>query len=375
MTGTAARRTGGLTLLVLSSGAVGHTQRWVDYFVDRGDEVHLASVEAGVPTRAIEHRLPSLAPVGVLRYPLTVPFVKRLVARIDPDVVVGHFVPNYGFVGALTGRHPLVCVGWGSDVLLNAGRTPFHRWRARMALERADLVLSDAEMLTRAIEAQGIEPRRIETFTFGIDTRRFRPLEGPKPEPKVVLSYRQLLPLYHVDLLIRAVPRVREAHADPIEVRIIGQGPEREALRRLSHELGVDDVVTFVEGRLTDEALIDEIRQAAVYVSCSRSDTTSVSLLEAMACGTAPAVTNIPGNREWLDDGVNGLLVPTDDPEPLARAIVRLLDDDTLRERFVEHNLRLVRARGDWATNMERTRRLLTELAASPAGRGVGVAR
>jgi len=364
-----------LRLLVLSSGGVGHTQRWVDYFVDRGDEVHLASLESGVPTRATEHRLPALAPVGLLKYPLAVPAVKRLIGTLDPDVVVGHFVPNYGFMGALAGRHPLVSVVWGSDVLLNAGATPFHRWRARYALESADLVLSDADMLTRAIHDQGIEPSRVETFTFGIDTRRFRPLAGEKPTPKVVLSYRQLLPLYHVDLLIRAVPLVRERCADPFVVRIVGQGTEREPLQKLSRELGVDDVITFVPGRPSDDELIEEIRRATVYVSCSRSDTTSVSLLEAMACGTAPAVTDIAGNREWLDDGENGLLVPTDDPEAMAGAITRLLDDAALRERFVEHNLRLVRARGDWATNMERTRRLLVELAGSPSGRPPTAAR
>jgi glycosyltransferase involved in cell wall biosynthesis len=351
-----------LRLLVLSNGAVGHTQRWVDYFVDRGDEVHLASLESGVPTRAHEHRLPSLVPLSALKYPMTVPWVRKLVQRLKPDAVVGHFVPNYGFLASLVGVRPYAVVAWGSDVLLNATRTRFHHWRVRRTLEGADLVLSDASMLTDAIRALGVQPRRIETLTFGIDTLRFRPLETPRPEPPIVLSYRQLLPLYHVDLLVRAVPEIARHSSAPFQVRIIGQGRERERLRALAAQLGVSDRVTFVEGRLRDEELTEEIRRASIYVSTSRSDTTSVSLLEAMACGVAPVVTRIAGNEEWIRDGENGLLVPLEPPADLGKAIGRLLEAPSLRATFAERNLHLVRARADWARNMERTRRLLGDL-------------
>ena len=93
-----------LKLLVLSNGAVGHTQRWVDYFVDRGDDVHLGSLESGVATRATEHALPQLAPFGMLKYPLAVPAARRLADRLQPDVVACHFVPNYGFMGGKSER-------------------------------------------------------------------------------------------------------------------------------------------------------------------------------------------------------------------------------------------------------------------------------
>lgn len=357
----------GLCLLVLSNGAVGHTQRWVDYFVDRGDEVHLASLECGVPTRAVEHRLPTLAPIGALKYPLAVPAARRLADRVKPDVIIGHFVPNYGFMGALMGRRPLVSVVWGSDILLNPGRTPFHRWRAKHTLETADVVLSDADMLSDAILARGIQPARLETFTFGIDTDRFRPGDTAKPEPAILLSYRQLLPLYHVDLLIRAAPILASITDVPFEIRIIGEGSERPKLIALAAELGVSDRVTFVEGRLTDDELIAEIQRATLYISTSRSDTTSVSLLEAMASGACPVVTDIDGNREWITHGENGLLVPLEVPHRLAEAANELLQDPDRRARIVEQNLKLVRARGDWATNMERTRRLLIELTARGA--------
>jgi L-malate glycosyltransferase len=352
-----------MRILVLSSGGVGHTQRWVDYFVDQGDEVHLATLETGVPTRALEHRLPSLAPVPALKYPMAVPWLRRLARELRPDVVAAHYVPNYGLMGALLGRRPLAVVAWGSDVLLNAGRTAFHRWRARYVLERADLVFSDAQMLTRTIAAQGIRPRRVETLTFGVDTRRFRPLEGSASAPPIILSYRQLLPLYHVDLLVRAVPEIKRRTKAAFQVRIIGQGSERERLVALAHALEVAAEVTFVPGRPSDEEMIDEIRRASVYVSTSTSDTTSVSLLEAMACGVPPVVTRIPGSEEWIVHGENGFLVPLEPPAALADAIVKLLEQPTLGRTFAERNLGLVRSRADWTRNMARTRELLAELA------------
>ncbi len=351
-----------LCLLVLSNGAVYHTQRWVDYFVDCGDEVHLASLDRCLPTRATAHKLPSIVPIHALRYPLTLPWVQRLYRRFRPDVIVAHFVPAYGFLGALMRRHPLVCVVWGSDVLINPSRTPFHLWRARYSLERTDLVFSDAEMLSRRVTELGARPERIETLTFGVDTARFRPLEGPRPDPPIVLSTRQLLPPYYVDLLIRAVPEIVKRTEKPFEVRIIGEGSEREGLEALAASLGVSERVTFVGGGLSEDRLTAEIQRASIYVSTTRSDSTSVSLLEAMACGVPPVVTDIEGNREWIESGENGVLVPVEPPEPLADAIAGLLEDPRRGRDFAERNLLLVRRRGDWKRNMARTRLLIYDL-------------
>ena len=361
--GAARAASGRLRLLILSNGSVTHTQRWADYFVDQGDEVHVASLEPCLPTRAHAHQLPSLVPINALRYPMTVPAVRRLARAMGANMVAAHFVPNYGMIGALAGRHPLAVVAWGSDLLLNPRRSPLHFWRARYVLERADIVFSDALMMTRAIGEMGIHPRRVETLTFGIDTSRFHPLAGPRPQPPIILSYRQLEPLYHVELLVRAVPEIKKKTRAPFAVRIIGQGSERERLITLARELDAASDITFVPGRPGDKELIEEIRRASIYVSTSKSDTTSVSLLEAMACEVPPVVTRIAGNEEWITHGDNGLLVPLDSHEGLADGIVKLLESPEVGRTFARRNFELVRSRGDWARNMARTRDLLLELA------------
>jgi glycosyltransferase involved in cell wall biosynthesis len=102
----------------------------------------------------------------------------------------------------------------------------------------------------------------------------------------------------------------------------------------------------------------------AVYVSTSLSDSTSVSLLEAMAAGTFPVVTDIEANHEWIDDGENGFLVPVDDPAALADRIHRALADRALRERGRRLNQARIRERASWQDNMDEVCALFERLVA-----------
>ena len=100
-----------------------------------------------------------------------------------------------------------------------------------------------------------------------------------------------------------------------------------------------------------------------IYVSTARSDTTSVSLLEAMACGLFPVVTDIPANREWIDDGHNGRLFPAGDAAALGQALVGAWSEAGLRRAARERNLEIVRSRARWQDTMEGPRRLMRRLA------------
>ena len=107
---------------MLSNAAVIHTRRWVEYFRGRGHEVGLWSLEPG-PADLGAQALPRLPLPGFLRYPLARPALERALDRFGPALVVAHFVPNYGVLGALSGRHPLAVIAWGSDLLVVARRS------------------------------------------------------------------------------------------------------------------------------------------------------------------------------------------------------------------------------------------------------------
>jgi glycosyltransferase involved in cell wall biosynthesis len=105
---------------------------------------------------------------------------------------------------------------------------------------------------------------------------------------------------------------------------IAGEGPLRAELEALARELEIGALVTFT-GWVGEEALRALYRTHEIYVSLSRSDSTSQSLLEAMAAGLVPVVTEIEGNREWVTHRNEGLLVPVGDAEAVACAIAEIV--------------------------------------------------
>jgi glycosyltransferase involved in cell wall biosynthesis len=344
-----------MRIAVLGSAAALHTRRWARALADRGAEVRIFSLEAPpVAPGAADPADPADPPCTVLsawplprglRYPAARGALARALAAFVPDLVEAHFVPNYGLLGALVERRPLVVHAWGSDLLRSPGRSPFHAARARFALTRADLVVVDARVLGEAAVALGAPAARVAVVPWGADLARF-PLAPPAAAPHVV-SLRQLEPLYDVACLVDALPAVRAA-VPAVTVTIAGDGPQRGALERRVRARGMADRVVFA-GAVPHRELPALLAGAAAVVSCARSDSTSISLLEAMASGATPVVTDLAGNREWIDDGVEGRLFPAGDPAALARALAAVLGDPGFRAVARTKARRRVEEHGDFA--------------------------
>jgi glycosyltransferase involved in cell wall biosynthesis len=103
-------------------------------------------------------------------------------------------------------------------------------------------------------------------------------------------------------------------------------------------------------------------RRAQVSVSPSTHDGTPNTLLEAMACGCFPIAGDLESVREWLVRGETGLIVDPADEEGLAWAIVRALEDDTLRQSAARRNVEIIRQRADYATSMEQAEAFYREV-------------
>ncbi|HTK31678.1 MAG TPA: glycosyltransferase [Candidatus Saccharimonadaceae bacterium] len=353
-----------MRLAVLGNAAVLHTRRWAEHFRGRGHDVAVWSLEPAPPGFAA-HALPATPLPGFLRYPLALPALSRDLARFAPDLVDAHYVPNYGVLGALTGRRPLVVTAWGSDLLTTGRRDPLQRARARYVLSRADAVLTDAENLGTAARELGAAPARVHVVPWGVDPARFRP--GVR-EPGLVLSTRMHETVYDLDVVVEAAARVLAERADARLV-IAGDGSRRAALERLAARRLPAGRFTFV-GRLEPDALAAWLGRADVYVSASRSDSTSLSLLEAMAAGALPVVSDIAGNREWVGDGDGARLFAVGDAPALAGAIARALDDAAFADAARARNARVIAERGTWSENLARIERLYEALVAERRASG-----
>ena len=327
-----------MRVALLASGTVIHSRRWFEALVDRGLDIKLFTLEpppADFAARAGSSLvlLPSQPLPGLLRYPLAGNALERELERFQPQILDAHFVPNYGLLGALSGRRPLVVNCWGSDLLM--ALDGLRRARARWVLSRADRVLVDADSLARAARRLGVRDDRLRVIPWGVDSKLF-PFTADAAQRKsvrslwpeswrqaisdaatVVVSTRALDPFYDVGTLVRAWSRlVRHREARCL---VIGDGDERGALEKLARDCGVSDSVVFL-GRIPHGILAKLLAGADLYVSTSRSDSTSLSLLEAMSAGCFPLVTDIEGNREWLDDR-GARFFPVGDVERLAEVL------------------------------------------------------
>jgi glycosyltransferase involved in cell wall biosynthesis len=290
-----------------------------------------------------------------------------------PHILHCHGAYPAGYVGAtfkrLTGT-PLLIRPHGADILPGEwiDRDPRLAARMRRALLAADAVVAQGESLAERLRALGVPADRLRVIHNGVRL----PEGGPAPvpaEPSVV-AMGSLAPKKGLDVLLRAFALVRQ-RVPAARLTVAGEGPEGPRLLSLATSLGIADSVAF-PGLITGEAKATLLAHARVFVSSSRREPFANANLEAMAAGRPLVATRVGGNVEMMEDEVSGLLVEPEDPEGLAKAILRLLED---RERAaVMGRAAWQRAEGfSWDGMVDRYEALYRELASAPtsaAGRG-----
>ena len=349
-----------------------HTQRWLRYFVGRGHEVYLIGVSptrgslpsGAIPSSVVFYDLMAQINVRKLRYLAWGLAARRIVHKVQPDVLHAHQIAGDGWVGAVAGYHPLVVTAWGSDLLVGPARSWVHRQLARWVLRQADYVTCVSESLARAARALGADPARLEVASWGIDTTVFHPASantalrqqldlGPGP---VVLSIRALRSLYNPLDIAQAIPCVlAQVPEAQFVIRTYSYDPDLLAqFQATVREHDAVEAVHYVGDLPDDHAVAELYRIADVAVSVPLSDGTPLSVLEAMACGASVVVSDLPSLREWITGGENGLLVPVQDAGALAEAIIQLLRDPQQRAEFRRRNLGLIRERANHQVEMEK---------------------
>jgi glycosyltransferase involved in cell wall biosynthesis len=350
-------------IATLSDASAEHTRRWASWFRARGHDLRVWSLEVPLAGLAADP-LPRAPLPAFLRYPLALRALGRALDRFAPDLVDAHYVPNYGLLGALVGGRPLSVTAWGSDLLVLGRRGPLQRARARFVLRRADLVLADAANLADAARALGAAPAKVHMIPWGVDLDLFG--RSAEREKGLIVSARMHEPVYDLETILNAAQTVLER--DPrAHLVVAGDGSQRAGLERRAAALLPAGRWRFV-GRLAPGELATLLARAEVYVSASRSDSTSVSLLEALAAGAIPVVSDIPGNREWVAEGDGARLFPCGDPAALAGALERALGDEEWSAAARVRNRRVVEERANRESNLGRIEALFSALAGARRG-------
>ena len=248
-----------------------------------------------------------------------------------PHVLHCHGAYPAGFVGAafkrLTGI-PLVIRPHGSDILPGEwiDRDPRLAKRMRRALMTADAIIAQGNAMAGRLRDMGLPSGRLRTIPNGVRLPSLEP--GPLSNEPSILAMGSLAPKKGFDVLLQAFRLVRQRMPEA-RLIIAGEGPERAQLVRLASSLGMGDAVA-LPGLVMGEAKAALFAHARVFVSSSRREPFANANLEAMAAGRPIIATRVGGNVEMVEDEMSGLLVEPEDPEGMAKAILRLLEE---RER------------------------------------------
>ena len=250
-------------------------------------------------------------------------------------------------VGALFGKQLIVTVH-GSDLRMAIARGSFLKRIFTYVCQKARRLICVSEGMRKDLESMGMDMTKTTVLPMGADESFFKiGKRGNRSLNKldcVILSNRNLQPIYNVSQLIGAIPRVLEE--DPnVKFWIAGEGREKEDLQNKVDELGLSSSVQFL-GRVPHEKMAELLGNTDIYVSTSTTDGASVSLLEAMASGAFPVVTDIPANKEWITDGENGFLVPIGNEDFLAKKIVEAVRHPELRATALDRNRIFVEEKG-----------------------------
>jgi len=307
-----------------------HDVRWTDALRSLGFEPTIVRLGIDAPTPAeLRHRVDEAAgpDVPVLAGPL--------------DSVTSHLIGI---------KAPIIGLSWGFDL---------HTMSDRSWLPELHGLIVDSDATARIATSAGVAPAAITFLPWGVDVERFTP-DGPRADltrwgvPKsarTVLSLRAHESLYRVSDIFEGFA-ITSREVTDLHLLIGHSGSLTDELRAQARELGIDDRTHFI-GSLPEEDLPALLRATDVYVSASEVDGSSVTLLQAMACGTPVLTSDTEGNRPWVQPGVTGHLFRTGDPRDLATELVRIAHAESGTATELTANARaLVQSRADWMSNI-----------------------
>jgi len=285
--------------------------------------------------------------------------LQRVIRKIRPDVVHAGPIQSCALLAALSGFHPLLSMSWGSDLLRDAGRNRFWRWATRITLARTAVLVGDCEAVSLSAQAYGFGRERIVLFPWGVDLDHFSP--GPAQDFRqelgwedafVILSSRSWEPVYGVDILVNAFSRAAHKN-DRLRMLLLGSGSQEGRLRDTLMRYDVVDRVHFC-GQVGYTDLPQYYRAADLYVSASHSDGSSVSLMEALACGRPVLVSDIPGNCEWVAHGRQGWLFTDGDEDALVKYLLDAPQNSEGLGEMGESGRQLAEEKANWQKNFQK---------------------
>jgi len=274
--------------------------------------------------------------------------IRDLIGFLRPGIVQGMWVPTDGYLAARAGCRPLVIATFVTDVVRKPNVSRRLHDRIGWTLKQADRVIVDCPWVRRGSSkpTPPFQARDSVCFRAGsissVSILMFLTQVGRGSS--VIFCNRAFEDVYdHETLFRRGFHECRNA----VHARARRNRNPPVLIRAKDGRVGLEGAVRYLGG-IGPAEMAERLRAADVYVSCSRQDGTSVSLLEALASGLPCVVSDLPTNAEWVS-GENGFRFSPGDAKALAEALSKLLADQTLRRKCGLASRRIAEERADWS--------------------------
>lgn len=307
--------------------------------------------------REAKHRVLIIGGFGRFDLRIVTALVRQF-QNIQPDIVHTHGVRANFFARIAAKRAYVPAIFTTVHSVLRHDYTKLIPYRIAHLLERYSQSITThfiavSTPIVEQLLAQGVHKDDITLIANGIDATPYVPTgamadtatslrdEWYIPHDRLIIgTIARLVPVKALDTLLDGFATALQQDA-ALHLLIVGDGPERERLQQYTRNIGIDSHVTFT-GFRSDVAIC--LHMMDIYVNCSISEGTPVSVMEAMAAAKPLLLTAVGGMRAMAEDGVSALMIEPNDSDAIATGITRLKRDEQLRTSLATHAQQNVRA-------------------------------
>ncbi|MDD2753547.1 MAG: glycosyltransferase family 4 protein [Candidatus Portnoybacteria bacterium] len=230
--------------------------------------------------------------------------------------------------------------GWIKDYIVDFQNKKYGRRIEKMKKRRAkilagaDRVIAVSNFIAGIAKAIGAAEKNIRVIYNAVDFFGELPQKTRPMAPTLVFAGR-LMPWKGVGVMLDVVAELKKEIPDII-FEVLGDGPEMESLKEQARKLSIEQNVKF-RGRVSEPESHKIFSRSTIFVLNTNYEGLPHSVLNAMAVGLPVIATSIGGNAEVVQSGENGLLVPYNDQKAWITAVKTLLNDEALREKFIQN--------------------------------------
>ena len=252
--------------------------------------------------------------------------IRKKIIEFSPDIIHIHQASAYSFLTIRAVRKlkiPIIITAWGGDILVIPNESMILRRMVKYNLKYAHAFTSDSQFMSDEIlKLTDIKERPLITVNFGVEI----PVLHVNKE-NIIYSNRLHKDFYRIDKIISAFDLFSEKNPG-WKLIIAGEGTETSRLKEIAKQCNHSKEIEFV-GWVDKETNQNYYNIAKIFVSIPTTDATSVSLLEAIAADCIPVVSDLPANREWVQNKINGVIVNNVNDDFISEAF--LFDQESCR--------------------------------------------